>query len=86
MEMEVHRRTVSDSIFLCEKFFELRLFCGRNKKNRRTALKSLSAGSEMSKTALYHSRHSGTGNDLAKLAVLKTKEASAYLSSYDTAS
>ena len=32
MEMEVHRRTVSDFIFLCEKFFEPRLFCGRNKK------------------------------------------------------
>ena len=86
MERDLLRRTVSDSIVLCEEFFELRLFCGRNKKNRRTALKSLSAGSEMSKTALYHSRHSGTGNDPAKLAFLKAKEASAYLSSYDTAS
>ena len=86
MEMEVHRRTVSDSIFLCEKFFEPRLFCGRNKKNRRTALKSLSAGSEIFKTAPYHSRHSGTGNDPPKLAFLKAKEASAYFSSYDTAS
>lgn len=86
MEMEVHRRTVSDFIFLCEKFFEPRLFCGRNKKNRRTALKSLSAGSEIFKTAPYHSRHSGTGNDPPKLAFLKAKEASAYFSSYDTAS
>ena len=84
-EMDARRRTASHFIFLCEKFLAP-AYLLEETKNRRTALKMLSAGLKISKTAPCYGRHSGAGNHSAKLAFLKAKEASAYLNSYDTAS
>ena len=51
-EMDAHRRTASHFIFLCEKFLAP-LIWWEKQKNRRTALKLLSAGLKMSQTVSY---------------------------------
>ena len=52
-EMDARRRTASHFIFLCEKFLAP-AYLLEETKNRRTALKMLSAGSEMSKTGFNY--------------------------------